>query len=222
MGTAIATVLAVAAVDIVGEAVAMEAVVARIAEKCIVAARGAWVSGKVIADDLGIVPSFTLYLVVAALAADRGLRSCWPEEPNVVSHKEGIVPLARRDLVVSSLAAHGFVGAAVPDYNVGLRTALDLVVSTVAAYDAYGGAPVVSENNVDPRAPEDFVIPPSPEISPVAKRKWSAVMPSFPGPPKISSFPPSMAKSGLVSKPESPPTRSLPGPPSTWSSSGPP
>jgi hypothetical protein len=52
----VALVLAVAAVDPVCEAVAMEAVVASIAEQIVVAACTAGVGGTLVADDLGIVP----------------------------------------------------------------------------------------------------------------------------------------------------------------------
>jgi hypothetical protein len=75
VGTAVASVLAVATVDREGrggEAVAMQAVVARIAEQIVVTARAAWVGGKMIADDLGIVPVAPSDLVVPTLAADHG------------------------------------------------------------------------------------------------------------------------------------------------------
>jgi hypothetical protein len=67
VGAAVARVLAVATVDPVGKAVAMEAVVASIAEQCVVAACTAWVGGTMVADDLGIVPLAPSDLVVAAL-----------------------------------------------------------------------------------------------------------------------------------------------------------
>ena len=50
----------------------MQAVVASIAEQIVVTARAAWVGGKMVADDLGIVPVAPSDCVVATLAADHG------------------------------------------------------------------------------------------------------------------------------------------------------
>jgi len=127
-GCAVASVLAVAAVDPVSEAVAMEAVVAHIAEQIVVAARAAGVGGTMVADNLGIVPSLALDRVVSALAADHGRE----QEPMMVADQAEIVPAAPSDCVFPVPTADFLVRAAAPDYEVGIRAAVDRVVPAVA------------------------------------------------------------------------------------------
>src|SRR5215208_5371096 len=152
---AVALVLAVAAVDPVGEAVAMQAVVASIAEQIVVAACTAGVGATVVADDLGIVPGAPRDLVVPALAADHGRE----QEPMVVANQADIVPLAPSDLVVAVRTADLLVSAAAPDYEVGGLAAVDRVVPAVAAHEAHGTALVVTPYRVQSRAAYYRVVP---------------------------------------------------------------
>ena len=78
-GAAVARVLAVATVDPVGEAVAMQVVVASIAEQIFVSACTAGVGGTVVANDLGIVPVAPSDLVITIRTADLLVRAAGPD-----------------------------------------------------------------------------------------------------------------------------------------------